>query len=367
LRNTMDACDYLDSCLSDPHRDAASRLASLNSVLQHMDDYSLVSPEELSRIADILLKAVGLLPEVAHIGLDIRNSLKALSHWETLIVKSSLICARAHRYQDAIHTIEKGRAIFWSQALKTRPVDYVNVSPDLTEKLQQLSSEIQQTRYFKKRQCSMPAMDWVRRRRLGDEYESLLQEVQKIPGNEGFAALSLEELMTIGNKGPVVLLASYEHVSVAYIFVKDGGRELPNLTICALKDANAKLLNQYVCQLENTNPRSRNGLAREGGSLPIRNADTSPDQAATDMEHYRPLVNRQKPRRGMTIEIEVLKPVYITIVKPILAALDLKVCDSLQVSCLSAESTKAIYRKKSSADMVVSYWSVCLVAITCCG
>jgi hypothetical protein len=195
----------------------------------------------------------------------------------------------------------------------------------------------------------------------------LLQEVHKIPGNEGFAALSLEELMTIGNKGPVVLLASYEHVSVAYIFVKDGGRELPNLTICALKDANAKLLNQYVCQLENTNPRSRNGLAREGGSLPIRNADTSPDQAATDMEHYRPLVNRQKPRRGMTIEIEVLKPVYITIVKPILAALDLKVCDSLQVSCLSAESTKAIYRKKSSADMVVSYWSVCLVAITCCG
>ncbi|KAI0088010.1 CHAT domain-containing protein [Irpex rosettiformis] len=319
LYDVMKACRYSEMCLHDPHTDAVNRLTYMGVAFNTFGGFPS-SPEIQSTLATLFLKAVDLLPEIAYLGMDVKASLRALRGWESLVIGTSLLCTRVKRYQDAVFTIEKGRAIFWSQALKVRSKATDNVSAELRERLSQLGSQIEHRRHLPKRQSSMPAREWAQDRRLGEQYESVLKQIRELPGHEAFAALSPEELMHIGEKGPVVILTAHDCLCIAYIFVKEG-----DLIVVELGQVNSTKLGQYVSRMAKTQLKARNDQMRNMGFESPISSPVSPSRPSFDMAlNTERALRMKRPTRQATFKDDVLQPLFYEVVKPIFDALHLK-------------------------------------------
>lgn len=373
LYDIMRACQYSRMCLDDPHTDAVNKLTYMGVAFHPSrvgEHFSSSSSETHSAIADLFLRAVDLLPEIAHLGMDIKSSLNVLRGWESLPIVTSHLCSRSKRYHDAVLTIEKGRAIFWAQALKLRLRANDSVSHELREQLSELARQLEHNRHLPKRQSSMPIRDSVQGRRLGQQYESVLQQVRELPGNEAFAALSKEELMRIGEQGPVVVLTAHERVCTAYIFTHDGGENGSRLIVHTLAEVSSQKLGEYASRMTETNLRTRNGPTRDMELESPIDSPISPSGTSFSFNIAKAMeraVRMKRPRRQMTFKDDVLRPLFYEVVKPILNALRLKARDFLWSDTSFADlEYLAIFRAKPATIMVVSYGSIHLLAYSRC-
>jgi tetratricopeptide (TPR) repeat protein len=84
--------------------------------------------------------AVGLLPRLAMLGLDLQSRQRGLA-------RDAAACAiRLAQYDIAVELLEEGRAVFWSQALQLRTpmTDLRDAAPELEEQLRHISLALEQ-------------------------------------------------------------------------------------------------------------------------------------------------------------------------------------------------------------------------------
>ncbi|KAJ7082300.1 CHAT domain-containing protein [Mycena epipterygia] len=146
--------------------------------------------------------AIGLLPQVAALHLDLESRRQSISTMECVnLVSSAATCAIGMKeYAVAVEFLETSRSVFWSQALNLRvPLDRLrSVKPSgslLAARVAELSKELQGAAFrdttrdllndTHQKIISMEA-EGARCRRLNKEWEDTIQSVRNLAGFQDF-------------------------------------------------------------------------------------------------------------------------------------------------------------------------------------
>jgi tetratricopeptide (TPR) repeat protein len=156
--------------------------------------------------------AVGLIPLVAWRGLPIANRHQYLAQIGEIARDAAAVAISLEEYEKALEWLEQGRSVVWTQILHLRaPVDELReVDPDLTERLVQISRQIEQGSgqggIYKEDGESMEEQA-KRYRALTLEWESIVDQVRSLPDFEDFLRpRDSQHLMEAAVDGPIVVL-----------------------------------------------------------------------------------------------------------------------------------------------------------------
>ena len=166
--------------------------------------------------------AIGLLPRLAMLGLDLRSRHKALLTGTDGLARNAAACAiQSGLYGEAIELLEAGRAVFWSQALQLRvPIDDLRVvAPQLAQSLTEISFQLEQGSVTDRINDSSDSpqhrisreQEVVHFRRLNEQWLAKVEEVRKLDGFHDFLQpirLSMLQRATTYGSPIVVLNAS---------------------------------------------------------------------------------------------------------------------------------------------------------------
>ncbi|PVF91415.1 hypothetical protein CPB86DRAFT_337782, partial [Serendipita vermifera] len=165
---------------------------------------------------DSLLAAYGcaldLLPLVAWLGLPIANRHQHLIKIGGIVREAVSAAISADRYDKALEWLEQGRSIVWTQILQLRtPVDELReVNSALAGRLLQVARLLDhgsQLSDFSDESSSSLEEEERQYRKLTAEWESIIKQVQSLPGFKDFLRpLSSSQLRNMARGGPVVVL-----------------------------------------------------------------------------------------------------------------------------------------------------------------
>ncbi|EIN06809.1 hypothetical protein PUNSTDRAFT_136640 [Punctularia strigosozonata HHB-11173 SS5] len=213
-RNPSLALAYIKDALADDHRDVRSRLQGAMRVLDdihshHGDVINIASPAQM-QLLDIYAYMVGLLPRVAFFGLHLQTRLQSLKAGQSVALEGASHALNLSLPEKALEILEQGRALFWTHSLRLRsPFDAVPV--DLRDRLVPLARQLEQVSDAPQTDEEVPAVEEEesRRRKQSDEFNSLLDQVRQLPGQERFLLPDdYATLAKVAERGPVVVLVS---------------------------------------------------------------------------------------------------------------------------------------------------------------
>ncbi|KAJ7881957.1 CHAT domain-containing protein [Mycena leptocephala] len=167
--------------------------------------------------------AIGLLPQLAMAGHDVRARHRALQRSFDLgsdgLGGEAAACAIAqNRFDKAVELLEAARSVFWSQALQLRPPleDLRRGNPRLAARLVDIATQLEQgSMRDTTRDSSIPGSlellkmeeETSRFRKLNDEWLQAIEAVRKLPGFQNFLRPKpISELKRAAKYGPVVIL-----------------------------------------------------------------------------------------------------------------------------------------------------------------
>jgi hypothetical protein len=259
--------------------------------------------------------AIGLLPRLAMLGLDVKSRQGALASNTDGLARNAAACAiREREFTKAIEFLEEGRAIFWSQALQLRtPVDELASSaPELAQKFMELSRVLERgsLRDISSKMAEPPERgisadrEAVRYRQLHAEW---LATVEEIRGQKGFQtflrAKPFAELSAAAAHGPVVILIASELRSECDALIMRHSQ----------RPVHIPLPQMSVEMAENLIKRMR---ALPGSSFPLARGD--PDR------HIKRIYSHDDGDPDSTFQ-EVLGTLWMAAVQPIFKVLHLEV------------------------------------------
>lgn len=178
---------------------------------------------------------------------------------------------------------------------------------------------------------SSGALEYARRRRLGEDLETLLTQIRAVPGHEEFGITSLEQVLRAGEQGPVVILVSHGWKCIAYALTKRDSKDSFKITAIDL-DVKRPQLRQYISDLDDANDHARRGIERGVMTADSDdNHDQEPDvDSGSDSETTRAY---RRPRTRGVME-KVLKPLWYTVAKPVISGLNITVNHRLPLHAL---------------------------------
>ncbi len=168
--------------------------------------------------------AVGLLPVAAWHGSDQTGRDRYLASWTELVADAAAVAIRVGDPRLAVELLEQGRVILWTQMLKLRSeVAYLAQQvPGLATRFEQfrqildtpipsghvgriVGQQITEPDYARVNGSWHESVE--RRRRLAREWDSLLEQVRRLPGFEDFlSSVPFARLRAAAVDGPVVIL-----------------------------------------------------------------------------------------------------------------------------------------------------------------
>ncbi|KAJ7242472.1 hypothetical protein C8J57DRAFT_1244009 [Mycena rebaudengoi] len=147
--------------------------------------------------------AIGLLPRLATLDLDIRSRQWSLIRQSTNLGSEAALCAIGlDQPRGAVELLEAGRSIFWSQALSLRTSldNLIATQSNLASEFSSLSSKLEQTANgLGGRRTGVPPLE----RRI----QNTVQRIRQLSGFEDFMQpKSMERLKQAAIDGPVVIV-----------------------------------------------------------------------------------------------------------------------------------------------------------------
>ncbi|EIN05305.1 hypothetical protein PUNSTDRAFT_137988 [Punctularia strigosozonata HHB-11173 SS5] len=301
-RSIRVALSHLASALSDEHRDVRSRIEGARRILdiavsQYQD---IVSSEAAAhrQLLDIFALVVGLLPRVAFFDLHLHTRLQSLAIGQSIALTGASHALIIGSSQKALEILEQGRAVFWTHALRLRsPFDAA--PKELRERLLILARQLEKVRdsSFTGENTGAVEAEIARRRGQIEEYNALLNQVRKLPGLNRF--LLHDEFTTLrkaSEGGPVVVLVS-SALGCHAILLKQGG-DCVSIPIEHLPDT---------------------WLAHSGTEWRSIIVD-----ARAEMRDCRKMEKSKIPKARRTAADEILRQLWIEVVRPVLSALGLE-------------------------------------------
>ncbi|EIN05289.1 hypothetical protein PUNSTDRAFT_137972 [Punctularia strigosozonata HHB-11173 SS5] len=208
------ALKYFHDALSDDHRDVRSRIQGaielLDSIeLSHKDVFTADAPTP-SELLDVYAQVVGLLPRVAFFGLHLHSRLRSLSSGQNVALTGASQALNLGDATKAVEMLEQGRAVFWTHTLRLRsPFD--EVPGEFKGRLAFLARQLDRT---------------ARRNQEVKEFNALLKEMPKLHGMDRF--LLPDEYSTLAraaNRGPIVILVS-SMLACHAVIIKPSGQAI---------------------------------------------------------------------------------------------------------------------------------------------
>ncbi|EIN05601.1 hypothetical protein PUNSTDRAFT_137705 [Punctularia strigosozonata HHB-11173 SS5] len=301
-RSIQAALSHLARALSDEHRDVRSRIEGARRILDiAVSQYQDIVHSEVAahrQLLDIFALVVGHLPRVAFFGLHLHTRLQSLAIGQSIALTGASHALNIGLPDKALEILEQGRAVFWTHALRLRsPFDAA--PKEIGDRLSILARQLDKV-YDKSstgENLGVVEAEIARRRGLIEEFNALLNQVRKLPGLNRF--LLHDEFTTLrkaSERGPVVVLVSSALGSHA-VLLKQGG-DCVSIPIEHLPDT---------------------WLAHSGTewrSIIV--------EARAEMRDCRKMEKSKIPKARRTAADEILRQLWIEVVRPVLNALGLE-------------------------------------------
>jgi tetratricopeptide (TPR) repeat protein len=300
------AFEYFAQAMTDDRRDVRSKLRGANRFFgivetKHKDIFAIKSRES-SQLLEIYASAIALLPRIAFFGLHFHSRLQALAAGQTVALTGASLALNLSLPERALEILEQGRAVFWTHTLRLRsPFDSV---PDqqrerlvaLAQKLEKVSNIVHVTG-----KTELIEREATERRKQSEEFNTIVEEVRRFPGLERFLLHDQYPALTkAAERGPVVVLVSSTLASHAIIMRPSG--EAVGIPLDSVADA-WLLDSGSVWRSAMTEARSVDGDGRK-------------------------MVKNITARNSLRLKAEeILRNLWIRVVKPVLINLCLEVCN----------------------------------------
>ncbi|KAJ7934314.1 CHAT domain-containing protein [Mycena leptocephala] len=181
-----------------------------------------------------LLTAIGLLPELAWLGLSITDRHHQLSQAGQVVRDAASAAIAEHDYQKAVEWLDQGRSVIWGQILNLRtPVDELrNSHPDLANELVSLSTSLETA--GTQSNAVADAIEPQSLQSVAQRFHDLalkrthvLQQIRALPGFERFLLPEpISELSLAAKMGPVAILNTSAYSCDALILMPDLATEV---------------------------------------------------------------------------------------------------------------------------------------------
>ena len=207
----------------------AFRMAALNNIAPTTQRFfaaqrwaKVADEHKHETVMEAYTLAIQFLPRLAVLGLDLPARRQMLTVGSDGLAREAATCAmRSGNFERAIEFLEEGRAVFWSQALQLRTsFDELKESaapgPALAERLQDISTRLEQlSRGTAKEETgeSLHKEQFVTEKQaaelqsLDKQWQACVEEVRLLPGFDRFLLPKLySDLRAVSSHGPVVIL-----------------------------------------------------------------------------------------------------------------------------------------------------------------
>jgi tetratricopeptide (TPR) repeat protein len=165
-----------------------------------------------NRILDLYIEVIGLLPRVAHFGLDHSTRLQAVIGSDEIARNAAARAVLLGRIPQAVEMLEEGRGVFWSQTLHLRAAGFDGVPDRDRQELERLLQLLYiSTRRAQGLEISVTQreQDLESRRKLNEEAEALITMIRGYPGLARFLMpAAFADLVRALPSGYVVILNS---------------------------------------------------------------------------------------------------------------------------------------------------------------
>jgi tetratricopeptide (TPR) repeat protein len=300
------AFEYLTEALVDDRRDVRSKLRGAKHFLgivetKHKDIFATQS-QVSTQLLEIYTSAIALLPRIAFLGIHFHSRLQALAAGQATALTGASLAMNLSLPERALEILEQGRAVFWTHTLRLRS-SFDSVPEDKRERLLALARKLEKVSNIVNvtGKTELIELETAERRKQSEEFNVLLEEVRSLPGLERFLLHDQYPALTKAAKGgPVVVLVSSALASHAIIMRPSG--EAVGIPLDSVADA----------------------WLVESGSV-WRSAMTEERSMVRD---GRKMVKNVKARNPSgSKDEEILRKLWISVVKPVLVNLCLAVCN----------------------------------------
>ncbi|KAF7359752.1 hypothetical protein MVEN_00699900 [Mycena venus] len=207
--------------------------------------------------------AIGLLPELAWLGLSITDRHYHLSEAGQVVRDAASAAIAVHDYWKAVEWLDQGRSVIWGQLLNLRtPVDELRKSrPHLADQLVTLSASLETagTRSnaadATKPQSLQSIANQVHAFAL--ERNHILQQIRELPGYERFLlSKPISELSLASKMGPIAIVNISAYGTDALILAPGLGDEVIHVPLSDLTIHKVQALAKVLASILGTPGRS---------------------------------------------------------------------------------------------------------------
>lgn len=223
--------DAVTKALMNKHSSAQTRVSEAADVLEGLDHciagLAVRPPILCKQLLGVHKLAIGLLPSIAHFGLDIRARLRLLRRAEQIVARAARIALSLNESIIAVEILEEGRAVFWTQYLRLR-TQFDGLPGGLSEELSMIANQLEagsdglastpSVAQGGPHSKAMLEEQATKRRLLSERFDVLVKQARSLLGDERYLLpASYEVLSQVARNGVVVTLVPGETESYALV------------------------------------------------------------------------------------------------------------------------------------------------------
>jgi tetratricopeptide (TPR) repeat protein len=256
--HASDALDHILGALNSHYCPAYRRLKSVSAILTspylaaHMP---VLSDDNALKLCVVYSTVIDLLPQVASFGLGPRARLAVISSAGQLTIQGATHAISIGRFDQALEMLEAGRNVFWTQGLRLR-TPFTDLPKTIGDRLTTISYALSRP----PPEGADKGHELIRRRKLGDEFQSVLAEARLEPGfHDLLRNASFDSLARAAQHHPIIVFVAGEAYGHALIILGHGDcRHVP------LQQATTKALQAISIHIQAhiDNIRSQRGIRR---------------------------------------------------------------------------------------------------------
>lgn len=196
----------------------------------------------------VYMQAIRLLPRAAHLGMSMSQRLNTLQGTEHLCRVAAIRALLLDDVATAVESLEEGRNVFWTQALRLRPLSLDRLPHEEQQKLEKLLRKLDYSIHVELGSDAGGQLGLekrsARQRQLNSQVQSMLDEIRSRPGFSRFMTIEpFGELAKAADNGIIVLLLATEVACYAILMLNSSEVkpvQLHNLNISQLRALSAR-------------------------------------------------------------------------------------------------------------------------------
>jgi tetratricopeptide (TPR) repeat protein len=282
-------------------RATRSIYAAPHERLLYAKEWTQLSEEacDMKSLGEAFCEVVNLLPRIIYVECDLESRIAALREGAGLAIEATFFFLRRGDLRTALTHLEQSRFCFWQKALQLRQTPQ-NVPRELENKFRRITEELElRSRYQGKLEGNDDGAMYCHK--LSNDLERIIESIRLISPNKNWVfPPPFLDMTRAANSGYIVVLVPNKEVSYALIIQ----HILPVVERIKL-DITLDDLTTMSTTLNVTNARSR------------------------ECRHDRKMVKARSSKESNAHE-DILKTLWISVVRPIVNAMKLEVSSSRQ-------------------------------------